>query len=172
MKEKMNLYNISISGDTSDDLIKRFPAECEARKPAVVVFAIGVNDSRYIDDEEHDDVSLDQYEQNLQELIDKASIYADNIYCVWLTPVIESKVMPLPWSTRKYYTNERIKRYDQKLQEVAEKNKVSYIDVFGLIDENDLSGDGIHPERSGHQKIYEKVKYILLPIEKLCLSEW
>ena len=80
MKKEVTVYNMGISGDTSDDLLKRFSVECAAREPTVVIFAIGINDSRYIDDEDHSDVSLEQYEQNLQKLIDGARVYTSEIY--------------------------------------------------------------------------------------------
>ena len=47
-KEYTIIYNLGIEGDTSENLIKRFEVECKARKINVVLFAIGINDSLYI----------------------------------------------------------------------------------------------------------------------------
>ena len=48
---------MGVSGDTSDDLIKRFPIECQSRRPDIIIIAIGINDSRYIEHEDNPDVS-------------------------------------------------------------------------------------------------------------------
>ena len=39
------VYNLGVSGDKSFDLLKRFQVECVARKPNVIFFAVGINDS-------------------------------------------------------------------------------------------------------------------------------
>ena len=45
------LYNLSIVGDTTAELLKRFPTELEARQPApgaLIVFAAGINDAQFV----------------------------------------------------------------------------------------------------------------------------
>ena len=38
---------------------------------------------------------------------------------------------------------------------------VLYLDIFGILSNNDFD-DGLHPNASGHQKTFEKVKGFLL----------
>jgi lysophospholipase L1-like esterase len=46
--------------------MKRFEVECIAREPDVILFAIGTNDSQYIQKKENPRVSLEKYQENLQ----------------------------------------------------------------------------------------------------------
>ena len=43
-----SVYNLGISGDTTENLLKRFMNECKVREPEIIIFAIGVNDSAII----------------------------------------------------------------------------------------------------------------------------
>lgn len=60
------VYNLGISGDTSDGLIKRFEAEAEVRDADVAIISIGVNDSA-TDDSGNLVISPQQFEQNLRD---------------------------------------------------------------------------------------------------------
>jgi len=42
-KEGLSVYNYGFSGNTSKDLLLRFEVETIARKPDVIIFAIGIN---------------------------------------------------------------------------------------------------------------------------------
>ena len=39
----IQIYNQGICGDTTDKLLARFKVECKARKPQIIIFAIGIN---------------------------------------------------------------------------------------------------------------------------------
>lgn len=41
-----SFFNLGISGDNTEDLLKRFKVEVEARNPEVFIIAIGINDSQ------------------------------------------------------------------------------------------------------------------------------
>ncbi len=43
----VELYDLGIDRDTTEDLLKRFDAENRARRPQVIIFAVGTNDSSY-----------------------------------------------------------------------------------------------------------------------------
>jgi lysophospholipase L1-like esterase len=157
----ISLYNCSVSGDTTEDVLKRFKVESQARDAEMIIFAIGINDSRYINSKDNPAVPADQFQKNLQELINQAKKFTKKIIFLGLTNIVESKVMPIPWQPDEYYDQENVKIYNQHLKTICEKNNLPFLDMLDLLDDLELD-DGLHPEPSGHEKIYLKVKdYIL-----------
>jgi len=157
----ISFYNCGVSGDTTEDLLKRFEVESQARDPEIIIFAIGINDSRYINSKDNPAVSADQFQKNIQELINQARKFTKKIIFLSLTNVVESKVMPIPWCPNEYYTQENIKIYNQHLKKISEKNNLQFINMFDLIEDSELE-DGLHPNFSGHEKMFKKVKDFLL----------
>ncbi|MFP4424710.1 MAG: SGNH/GDSL hydrolase family protein [Candidatus Woesearchaeota archaeon] len=147
--EEVDVYNLGVSGDTTEHLLKRFDTECEAREPDVIVFAIGINDSANINGEPW--VPLDKFEENIKELVRLARKYTSKVFFVGLTPVDEKLVKPVPWDTTISYDNQTIKQYDMKLREVVEY----YIPL--VLSDSDLA-DGLHPNARGHEKMFQQIK--------------
>ena len=73
----------------------------------------------------------------------------------------ESKTMPIPWNTIKFYDEENVKLYNTKIKEVCDKNNLQFIDMLGLLNNSDLE-DGLHPNPKGHEKIFLKIKDFLI----------
>jgi acyl-CoA thioesterase I len=156
---EIDIYNLGISGDTTEDLLKRFDAECQARNrhPQTIIFAIGTNDSQYIRKKENPCISTLQFKENLEKLIEKAKKYSDKVIFVGLTRVDESKVMPTSWTGDKFYDNENIAEYDVIIEKICEKHKLSYISTLDLLKDSDLD-DGLHPNSEGHKKMFLRIK--------------
>ncbi len=126
----------------------------------MVIFAIGINDSQYIKNKNNPRVSIESFERNLNKLVDIVSENSPEIIFVGLTRVVEKKVMPIPWSPTKYYDNENIKKYNQIIQKVAEKNGVQFCPMYDLLNDDDLA-DGLHPNAEGHRKMFKRVREFL-----------
>ena len=159
-KEDVDIYNLGVSGDTTDDLLKRFKAECEARKPEKlfkIIFGIGTNDSQYILNKDNPRTTLEKFEENLEILISQAKKFTEDIVFCGLLPVDESKTMPIPWSKEEFYDNESVSRYNSVIRSVAEKHNLKFIDLSDALSLEDLP-DGLHPDSNGHQKIFEVMK--------------
>ena len=157
----VTIYNMSVSGDNTDDLLKRFKAESVPREPSLIVFAIGINDSQYVNSKNNPRVSLDKFKKNLSKLIVQAKEFTADIVFVGLTIVDEAKTMPIPWAKNKYYDNENVDQYNLAIRLFCEENKLSFISVLGLLNTNDLY-DGLHHSDMGHKKMFEKVKDFIL----------
>ncbi len=151
-----NIFNLGISGDNTEDLLKRFKVECEAREPTKIIFAIGINDSQYVLNKNNSRVDLIDFEFNLNRLILQSKCFTGDIIFVGLTKVDEKKVMPIPWNETKFYENEIIQKYDKVIEKVATENSLKYIPMFDLLNEGDLD-DGLHPNTKGHKKMFEKI---------------
>jgi len=159
------LFNLSVSGDTSTDLLQHMDQEIQPRisKEAKRLFliSIGVNDSGYIRATKENVVPLEQFEQNIQKIINLAKQYCRDIVFVGISPVDESKVDPTPWRIEWSYLNEHIKMYNKTIESLCKKNNVNFIDVLSVLEKLSLDSilaDGIHPNNAGHKKIFEIVK--------------
>ncbi len=161
------IYNLGVSGDTTNDLLKRFKLEVKTRKPRsnrplVIIFAIGVNDSYYINSENNPGTTLKKFEKNLVELLNQAKNFTEKIIFVGPTKADESKTLPIPWAKNIYYTNENIIKYDSVIEKFCRENKVHFINTLDLLNKDKDLEDGLHPNSKGHQKIFKRVKEFLV----------
>lgn len=158
------VYDLGVDMDTTRDVLVRMDVEAMARKPAIIIFNIGANDSLYRHTQENAETSLQEFEKNMEELINKAKKYTQRILVVglvkgsdkWTTPLIQS-------TTGKIYTKERTKIYDRKLKEVAVSMDVLFADVNDILSDDDFD-DGLHPNANGHLKMFEVISKELDPL--------
>lgn len=157
--QDVNIYNLGVSADNTDDLLKRFEPELIARLADnnIIVFAIGINDSQFVISKGGNRVSQKDFRANLESLVQKSKQYTDKIVFIGLTKVDESKTVPIPWNTDKNYTNDDIQKYDSIIQLVVKETGVKYIGMGDVVELKDLS-DGLHPTSNGHNKMFEVVK--------------
>jgi len=158
---EVNVFNCGVSGNNTDDLLQRFKVEASAREPNIIIFAIGINDSQYVNSKDNPRVPIKKFQNNLQELVNQAKSFTKQIIFVGLTKVDESKTMPIPWDTIKYYDNKNISLYNSKIKEICDKNNLQFIDMLDLLKNQDLE-DGLHPNPSGHKKMFERIKKFLI----------
>ncbi len=156
----MFVYNLGVSGDTTRELLARFDVEAEARQPAVIIFSIGDNDSIFIKSQNRQMVAAEEFEKNIQQLIDKSKKFTDKIVFCGCKKVDESKAAPIPWETDYHYFNKHLSLYNQKLKELSEKNQVYFLEIFDLLTIDDLD-DGLHSNSQGHKKIFLAIKSFL-----------
>ncbi|KKQ27461.1 MAG: Lipolytic protein G-D-S-L family, partial [Candidatus Magasanikbacteria bacterium GW2011_GWC2_37_14] len=66
---EVDVYNLGVSGDTTNDLLIRFNTECLARNrhPQIIIFAIGINDSQYINATDNPRTPIEKFQNNLVE---------------------------------------------------------------------------------------------------------
>ena len=158
-KDDASVYNLSICGDTTAGLLKRFKVEAVARNPEIIIFAIGINDASYDNVLHKETVVLPQFKKNFSKLISEARKFTPKIIFVGLTRVTEEVTDPVNWADISYL-NSKIELYDDVIKEICRKEKLSYIKVSRLITKEDLE-DGLHPNTRGHEKLFEKVKVLL-----------
>jgi len=165
-KEDVDVYNLGVSGNNSQDLLKRFDAELNARKSEtadMIIIAIGINDSQYIKTRENPRVSLKEYEGNMTLLLEKAQKITNRVVVVGLTRVDESKVMPIPWDSTKYYDNAVIQKYDDVLKTVCQNEEVPFVSMSNVLININLE-DGLHPNPNGHEKMYKRIFEEIKPL--------
>lgn len=149
-----HIYNFGVCGDTSDDLMARFDVELEAIHPKKVILAVGINDSKFPEGSDTHLVSLEAYEQNLRQLIEKTKAYTDSITIVGSTRVDDE------WRSARgsRFMNEEIAKFNEAMKKVAAEHDLDYIDVFETLDPATDLADCLHPNAQGYQKMFEVIK--------------
>lgn len=158
----ISIYNKGISGDTTTNLLSRFLFESKEISPNIIIFAIGINDSQYINSKNNNfkkGVSLENFESNLINLITLAKNFSNNIIFLGLTKVIPNN-FPNEWKNEAFYCNKSIEIYNFLIKKLCIKYKLLFLDLFDLLNDNDLF-DGLHPNDNGHKKIFLEVKDFL-----------
>jgi len=153
------VYNLSISDGTTETMLARFESEAKTREADVLIFQTGGNDAAYEHTECNHQVLPDEFKANLEEIIKRARGITDSIIFIGFKNCDESKTMPVSWRDI-YYTNKDIKTYNEIIRKVCEENNVLFLDIFGLLENNDFK-DGLHPNAEGHNKIFQKVRNFL-----------
>jgi len=154
------IFNLGVSGDSSDDVLARFERETKSRAKEELAFviAVGVNDSRTKAGVNYSDIN--RYKQNLNQILKVAKQYSDKILFVGLTPCVEERSNPVSWGDTGY-TNNLIKEFDDTLRGFCKENRVPFVEVLepfaNAETDKDLLPDGLHPNDEGHQLITELV---------------
>ncbi len=151
------VYDLGIDRNTSKDLLTRFDTEASARKPDVVVFAIGINDSLYRNNPNNRETGESDFKLNLEKLVDKAKTFTDKVVFVGLVKGDDSKTTPLLRSTSgKFYDKQSAYKYNEIIKTVAQENNLGFVDILSKLDDTDFD-DGLHPNVKGHSKISDEV---------------
>jgi acyl-CoA thioesterase-1 len=167
-QEEVTVFNLGISGDSTDRLLMRFENETKARKfpgeEFAFIFSVGTNNA-WVEENGKQNSTPEEYVKDLEELISKARQYSDKVLFVGIAPCIEQGSTPVPWADI-YFTNKRLFIFEQKLREVCDKNNIPQIAIFEVIkDELDkgakLYADGLHPNNKGHELIFQLVRPVL-----------
>ncbi|HSX18479.1 MAG TPA: GDSL-type esterase/lipase family protein [Candidatus Saccharimonadales bacterium] len=163
-REEPTIFNLGISGGTSETILARFDNETKARKNRegmVIIVSTGLNDS-YREGPDRYKSTPESYRHNLVLLASKAKTYSNKILFVGLVTGDETQTMPVFWRDI-YYANERIEEFENIMQKVASENGVSFVPVFQEFKKHldageDLLADGLHPNNEGHELIFQLVR--------------
>ncbi len=150
------IYNLGVRSDTTANVLERFESEVSSRKSDTLIFAIGINDTKYTDTTNLD-ASLKKFTDNILQITQKVKKITTHIIIVGLTRVDESKTNPTPWDGTTCFSNEVIEKYDSELKKHCDKEKMQYIEIKNVLSNNDLD-DGLHPNAEGHEKMFQKIK--------------
>src|SRR3989338_6254779 len=155
------VYNLSISGGTTQTILDRFESEAKIREADGLIFQSGGNDSYLKGEDGPNQISLDGFRKNIEEIIKRAKKISDNIIFIGFKNVDESKTTPVSWKDI-YYLNSELKKYNEVMESMCKENGLPYINIFGLLTDDDFIEDGLHPNPTGHEKIFQKVRDFLV----------
>ena len=153
------VYNLGVSGDRTGDIIKRFDSEVEARfdEEAAIVFAIGTNDSAFVNAENGFWTPYDVFKSNLTALAGKAKKFTSKVVFVGLLPCADDKLNPAPFATDLSYKKEYIRKYNLAIRDFCISQDIDFIDLFDYFESMDNSKvfvDGLHPNAEGYRLMF------------------
>jgi lysophospholipase L1-like esterase len=143
------VINTAISGQTSLNILNDFEQRIARFHPDVVFLMVGTNDAAV-----KNNITVSQFEDNVQQLIDK-------IRMLHAVPVL---LTPNPIITEKASERQSLVSYVVKVREIAKKNNLILVDNWrvwysdlpdkysgGIFKE--LLNDPLHPNGQGHKEI-------------------
>lgn len=161
-KSNFKVYNLGVSGDSTEGVLARIKQEVEARRiyedDDLIILAIGINDSVLKED---NTVLMDIYEfqNSYEKLIKEAQKLTSHVYSLGLTAVDENLTSPWPYSsTGKQYRNNRINLFEDSIKQSTERLTLPFIPIHDqflaqLGARQTLLADGLHPNEAGHDLI-------------------
>lgn len=163
------VYNLGVPGESTSELLKRFIAECKTRiqhpspqEETIIFVAEGINDSKGIGSPQAFKTSPEDFRQNIRKLIETGKRYTETLIFVGPTPVNENKTAP---TGDNYFLNPNIRKYNNIIKDICKKENIAFVELLTDWDRFDykkfLLADGIHPNKTGHQKIFEKVIHLI-----------
>ncbi len=161
VKGKTKFWNFGIPGDTSVDLLNRLDKELTEKNPNIAFVLIGANDSQYRKGglEEETLINLEDYRKNLKTISESIKKYTSDITFISI-PNMNDSITKI-WDYQYHFCNKNIEKYNNEIKKICEENDFIYINIFGLLDEDDLS-DGAHPNSKGYEKIANKIYQFLV----------
>jgi lysophospholipase L1-like esterase len=162
-KNKIQIFNLGIGGDTSRNILARLKHEIDARNhpswDLKLVFSFGTNDSRLNDGVAT--VPLEEFAANAKVIIEIAKNYTDDMLIVG-NPPLGKAIVPFKDVV---FDDANVKQYDEVLADVASRNSVLFVPLRPLFEgstEMLFVYDNIHPNKTGHELICRQVeKHIL-----------
>jgi len=128
----------------------------------IIILSIGVNDTQEFNGNNKN--SIEKYKSNIEKIAKYVMEQNAELIVLGLTR-IESDEKFL-WKPNKYYDNEIISEYDRDLQAILEfdselkrlckEKKIKYIPMQDVLKKDDFI-DGLHPNKKGHKKIFERI---------------
>lgn len=167
------IYNLGVPGVTSAELLERAQNELSARvksgRKMIVLFSVGVNDSKNTDGQGSHLVDIATYKQNIEKILAIFLKAGASVIAYGFTPVDETKTSPYAGfaaTPDDYFLNDRIKKFENVFMQVAAQKGAQTLPLFEqAIQEswmyNYLYIDGLHPDSAGHVWLAEKIKPIL-----------
>lgn len=144
------VYALGVPGQRTDGLLARFGAEAQAREPSIILFAIGINDSKH-----SSTIPPDVFEENVQALHQQARRFTQHVGFIGLTRVDEAALGPRPAGELRH-TNASIAVYDATLAGFCAHQAIPHLNVSTALTLADLA-DGLHPNAAGHEKLFRKI---------------
>jgi lysophospholipase L1-like esterase len=164
----IHLYDLGIDGNATNDLLKRVREEAEHRSPELIIWAIGINDSAYIQTPENPVASEGKFTENITKLIEIGHNFSKKQAIIGIAKGSDANTTPLPESkTGKHYVSDRVHGYDEILETVANSHGIAFVRISNHLNDDDFY-DGLHPNERGHMKIFLEIEPV---ISKLMLTK-
>ncbi len=158
-----SVFNLGITGETSEGLLKRIEVEATAREypneEQFFVIETGLNDT--IVDDNGEWSNPNQFVQNLKEISLLIARRKSKVLFIGLTCVDEEHTTPIVGSDITY-SNDRIDVFNSALVNFCEETMQPLADIHDAFvaqnKKDKLLADGLHPNARGHELMYHLIK--------------
>ena len=152
-----HVINSGISGDGSEDLLKRMD-DVYKYNPSKVFLLIGINDLNH-------DIKENDLLNNIQKIINgiKTNRKSTKIYVESIYPINRNTFNDKDYSFNENVTNDTIKEFNKKLKNLCRENEITYIDVYSKLLDSDgnlkdiYTIEGLHLNDLGYYKVTSSI---------------
>ena len=144
------VFNASISGETSSGGLTRLPSLIESKKPKIILLELGSNDALR-------GLSIDQTESNLRKMIS-------------LSKKSGAKVLLFGMQIPPNYGQQYTKQFKELYAKLASQEQIDLLPFFleGVANNKDyFQADNIHPNVSAQSILYKNVWGAMAPYQTL-----
>ncbi len=144
---KTNFVNRGISGQTTKEILHRFPQDVLNLKPKIVVILAGINDIA----ENSGPISNQNIFENIVSMIDMAISSKIEVILCSILPANKFSWKP------KITPAEKIIELNRMIKLYSEVNKIIYVDFYNALVDNEkgldkkYANDGVHPNNEGYK---------------------
>lgn len=165
--ERAEVYNFAKPGAEVQFVLDTFQNQLDnywKKGPISVFMSVGLNDTKATQTPDNYVSNTDKFEQDYTRLLESLTQKFNTVNVLSFYALDESKVSPKisPFDGAKiYYNNARIQEFNGVMKKVcARYSNVNFIDLSGAADwqEKCLFVDGLHPNDTGHQMIFDALK--------------
>lgn len=152
-EQAVEVVNSGVGGNTTADGLSRFDRDVLAHEPQGVVLMFGLNDSWIDAGKSASRLTVEQYRDNLKQMIDR--LKSRGVQVVLMTP--NPAIAPMYEPER----NRTLKPYVEAVRRLAREEQLELVDVYARFGELGLEGadlnslftDAMHPNPAGQQLI-------------------
>lgn len=162
------VYNLGVSGHHSGQLLSRIEAEIEAREEQevhelVILLTAGGNDSLYNSRKEDQEVPIEEFKDNLDEILDICKEKAAEVYFISDQPISAEDMDDDMLLSRHALDEEAREKYMEIARRICREKDVTFISISEEVEGSfrEKLYDGLHPNRKGHREIYGIVRKYL-----------
>jgi lysophospholipase L1-like esterase len=165
--EMYEAFNFAKSGATTDFVLKTFPEQIlnYGRGGEVTcIVSVGGNDSRAKQTPDNYVSTVEEYIARMDKLLQLLTARSTHVIVVGFRYVDESKTNPKtsPFDgTKSYFTNARFQVFNKALRELCNALNITFVSTATSVEEwqrECLYSDGLHPNETGHRRIFEAIK--------------
>lgn len=153
-------FDGSVSGGTSTTLLIDSLSKINSKKFDITSIMIGTNDSVSVGREDFNQISLNEYGRNVNQIITWAKNSGSKILLFEIPPIHEKFYKKCFAAQLKFQSNANIKRYNSGLQSISEEQGITLISNEWLLKQDEASllyePDGAHLSIKGHDIFAEK----------------
>lgn len=164
--EKHQVYNFGKPGATVEFALDTFSYQLDKYaddQKAIAIVSVGINNTRAKEKPDNFVSNIEDYRNAMTKLLKSLKQKVNYLICVGYSPVDESKTTPKPNPLTggfTYFFNNRIQEFNDEFKRICKEEGVKFIDIDinpQVWIEKFLWDDGLHPNKLGHQLIFENV---------------